>query len=184
MPKLSDNRVPSYRLHKQSGQAVVTLDGRDICLGLHGSAQSKAEYNRLLAEWLANGRSLPPSPQAITIVEVADAFLKHAQVYYRNADGMPTGEVGNYYQALRPLLKLYATTTVADLGPLCLKAVRLKMIEAGWCRRHINDGRGALPPNRRSLCWNGAGNTAFTLTNCGISRQLGCERNSAWKPRK
>jgi hypothetical protein len=70
---------------------------------------------------------------------VADAFLKHAQVYYRHADGTPTSEVGNYYQALRPLLKLYGTTTVADLGPLCLKAVRLKMIEAGWWRRHIND---------------------------------------------
>ena len=30
MPKLASNRVPSYRLHKQSGQAIVTLDGRDF----------------------------------------------------------------------------------------------------------------------------------------------------------
>ena len=38
MPKLKDNQVPSYRLHKQSGQAIVTLSGRDSLLGRHGSA--------------------------------------------------------------------------------------------------------------------------------------------------
>jgi hypothetical protein len=32
MPRLG-NRVPKYRKHKQSGQAVVTLGGRDYPLG-------------------------------------------------------------------------------------------------------------------------------------------------------
>jgi hypothetical protein len=41
--------VPSYRRHKQSGQAVVTLpDGlggrRDILLGQYGSKESRLEY--------------------------------------------------------------------------------------------------------------------------------------------
>ena len=36
MPKLT-NRLPSYRLHKASGQAVVTLNARDIYLGEHNS---------------------------------------------------------------------------------------------------------------------------------------------------
>ena len=44
-------RIPSYRKHKPSGRAVVTLDGRDIYLGKHNSAASRAEYNRLIAEW-------------------------------------------------------------------------------------------------------------------------------------
>jgi hypothetical protein len=57
----------------------LSLDGHDICLGTYGSASSKAEYNRLISEWLANGRSLPPSPQVITVVEVIDAFLKHGR---------------------------------------------------------------------------------------------------------
>ena len=52
-------RVPSYRLHKPSGRAVVTLGGRDHYLGRYGSAASKREYERLVAEWLANHRSLP-----------------------------------------------------------------------------------------------------------------------------
>jgi hypothetical protein len=37
MPKLK-TKTPSYRLHKGSGQAVVTLSGKDIYLGVHGSA--------------------------------------------------------------------------------------------------------------------------------------------------
>src|SRR5262245_16166113 len=54
-------RTPSYRLHKPSGQAVVTLDGRDIYLGQYGTPRSRAEFDRILAEWLSNGRRLPGS---------------------------------------------------------------------------------------------------------------------------
>ena len=51
-------RTPSYRLHKPTGQAVVTLSGQDHYLGKFGSTGSRAEYDRLVAEWLANGRQL------------------------------------------------------------------------------------------------------------------------------
>ena len=53
-------RTPSYRLHKPSGQAVVTLNGKDFYLGKHGTPESRAEYDRFLAEWLAAGRQLTP----------------------------------------------------------------------------------------------------------------------------
>ena len=43
MPKLNENQLPSYRLYKQSGQAIVTLSGRDVLLGKYGTASSKAE---------------------------------------------------------------------------------------------------------------------------------------------
>jgi hypothetical protein len=58
MPKLAPNQVPSYRLHKQSGQAIVTLNGRDFTLGRHGTKESRDEYQRVTSEWLANGRRL------------------------------------------------------------------------------------------------------------------------------
>src|SRR4051812_39162345 len=51
-------RTPKYRHHKPSGQAVVTLDGKDFYLGRHGSPESRAEYDRMIAEWLSNGRRL------------------------------------------------------------------------------------------------------------------------------
>ncbi|HEU5117937.1 MAG TPA: hypothetical protein VFT74_15020, partial [Isosphaeraceae bacterium] len=66
-------RTPSYRLHKPSGQAVVTLGGRDYYLGLYGSSESRTEYDRRLAEWLANGRRaatpLPTSDSDLIIHE-------------------------------------------------------------------------------------------------------------------
>jgi hypothetical protein len=46
-------RIPSYRLHKPTGQAVVTLNGRDRYLGKHGTAESRRLYDRVIAEYLA-----------------------------------------------------------------------------------------------------------------------------------
>ncbi len=40
---MRNRRIPSYRKHKVSGLAVVTLNGRDFSLGPHGSAESHAE---------------------------------------------------------------------------------------------------------------------------------------------
>lgn len=56
---MSRQRVPSYRHHKPSGQAVVTLDGRDFYLGPWNSKASRSEYERLTGEWSANGRRIP-----------------------------------------------------------------------------------------------------------------------------
>jgi hypothetical protein len=52
-------RTPKYRLHKPTGQAVVTIDGRDYHLGVHGTPKSRATYDRLIGEWLSNSRRLP-----------------------------------------------------------------------------------------------------------------------------
>jgi hypothetical protein len=56
MPRLS-NSVPKYRKHRASGQAVVTLGGRDNYLGPRGWEASKTEYDRLIGECLASDRS-------------------------------------------------------------------------------------------------------------------------------
>jgi hypothetical protein len=60
--------VPSYRVHKPTGRAVVTLpDGRggrrDFYLGAYGSAECRREYARLVAEWETCGQRLPASDQ-------------------------------------------------------------------------------------------------------------------------
>lgn len=47
-------RLPSYRRHS-SGQARVTISGRDYLLGPHGTAESKRQYNKLIAEYIAGG---------------------------------------------------------------------------------------------------------------------------------
>lgn len=55
MPRLI-NRRPKYRLHKASGQAGVSLGRRDHYLGPWNTKASRAEYDRLVGEWLLNGR--------------------------------------------------------------------------------------------------------------------------------
>ena len=93
-------RVPSYRLHKPTHQAVVTLDNKDHYLGRHGSPESRARYDRLVAEWrLGHEGDLN---EGILIDELIAKFLDHARVYYRK-DAEPTSELASFRLALRPL---------------------------------------------------------------------------------
>ncbi len=58
MGRLRRDSLPSYRRHRPSGQAVVTLDSRDIYLGPYRSPESRAKYDRVVAEWLAGPCSI------------------------------------------------------------------------------------------------------------------------------
>src|SRR5215213_1332156 len=124
MPKLKENQVPSYRLHKQSGHAIVTLNGRDFLVGKHGSVASRQEYQRLTGEWRAT-KATPVGCRAfadISVVELILAFWRHAESYYRRPDGTPTSEIHIYKLVLRLLRRPYGHMQAKDFGPLCLKA--------------------------------------------------------------
>lgn len=141
-------RTPSYRLHKPTGQAVVTLDGHDVYLGKHGTAQSKAEYDRRIAEWLANGRCLPAgrgggAAAGLSINELMLAYIRHVEGYYVK-DGQPTTQQHRIRQALRPVKKLYGHTLAQDFGPRALKAVREKLVAHGYVRRYVNQMIGCV----------------------------------------
>ncbi|MBX9654751.1 hypothetical protein K2Y11_14140 [bacterium] len=43
-------RTPTYRLHRPSDRAVVTISGKDHYLGAYGSPESHAAFNRLMGE--------------------------------------------------------------------------------------------------------------------------------------
>jgi integrase len=134
-------RLPKYRLHKPTGQAVVTLNGHDFYLGKYGSISSKDAYARRLKEWQANygqvARKTAEAQSDLAVCELIAAYLRHCDVYYRK-DGKPTTEPANIELAMRPLRKLYGETPAAEFGPLALKAVRQVMIEAGLCRNECN----------------------------------------------
>src|SRR4051812_13000946 len=117
------SRTPSYRRHAASGQARVTINGRDVYLGPHGSAASRANYDRVIAEWLANGRQVEPQPDGLTVSNLILLFWRHCQQYYRDADGSPTGEANNYHAALKYVRRLYGGTPASAFGPLALQAV-------------------------------------------------------------
>ncbi len=139
------SKVPAYRLHKSSGQAVCTVrlaggGRRDIYLGPYGSEESKAEYARVTAELAAaasaDSAAIPGS--AASVNEVLLAFWRHAERHYRRADGTPTNELTEYRQSLRPVRELYGHTPAKEFGPLALKAVRRVMVGTGLCRPLVN----------------------------------------------
>jgi hypothetical protein len=139
MPRLQ--RTPSYRLHKPTGQAVVTLNGRDFYLGPHGTMTSRREYDRVVAGWLQRGRQpteLARDGMSLSVVELIDRYWQHVEEYYVKGDRR-TSEPASIRQAMKPLRRLYGRTLAADFGPLRLKAVRQAMIDADWSRGYIND---------------------------------------------
>ncbi len=65
-------KIPSYRLHKPSGKAVVTLSGEDLYLGPYGTEVSGNEFDRVIKEWLVRNRSpsLVRREEVVTVGEV------------------------------------------------------------------------------------------------------------------
>jgi len=154
MPALPLDRQPKYRRHKASGQAVVTLNGKDLYLGARGTKASKAEYDRLLTIWLANDRRLPAASNTdLTIVELLAAFRKHAARHYRQ-NGEPTKTLGNINDAIRPLRGLFGRELVREFGPLKLKTLQGVLAQgysdrkgrqfAGVARRTVNKRIGII----------------------------------------
>jgi integrase len=138
MPKLI-HRTPKYRRHKATGQAVVTLSGRDFYLGPWQSAKSKREYARLTSQWLAAGGVLvEDSNDTLTIEEVLAAFWKHAKLYYVDADGRPTTEQRNFRTLIKRFRRAYGDTPAREFGPLKLKAFRQSLVDEGLARGNIN----------------------------------------------
>ena len=74
--------LPKHRKHRSSGKAVVTLNGRDYYLGPHGTRASKAEYDRMVGEWMANGRQVAGPDNTITVTELVASYWKFAEGYY------------------------------------------------------------------------------------------------------
>ena len=175
-------RVPTYRKHKQSGQAIVTLtDGlggrRDVLLGAFGTAASRTEYARVIAEWETNGRRFHATNKdagTLSINELMLAFLRHAEEHYRREDGTPTSELTDFKLSLRPLKELYGTLAVADFGPLKLKTVRQRMADARKYRVGIQFKELEQEPTLERRVWE----------NCFRRTASGCEVFWAkkWRP--
>lgn len=100
MGRRRKGELPRYRLHKQSGQAIVSLplgNGkyRDVLLGPFGSEGSQREYTRAINEWIAAGMLAPPRSAGplsdLTVAELCLRFWKHAERRYRLIDGSPLG---------------------------------------------------------------------------------------------
>jgi len=108
MPK-HKNANPSYRLHKRSGQAVVTLNGVDHYLGVYGTPESHAKYSQVINEWIARGKVHG------TNEDLGDLTVSRIILGYWNAktQKMAKAEIVKLKAALRPLREQYGTFLAA-----------------------------------------------------------------------
>lgn len=136
------NHIPQYRLHKSSGQAIVTLTDalsgarKDKLLGPFDTPASRTEYARVVGEWEARGRRLEDAcPSDFTVAELVDRFLQHAETYY----GKGSKEYDHFEKTTVPLIATYPHKLARDFGPAELKVVRQRMIDHhDWSRQVIN----------------------------------------------
>lgn len=137
------NAVPVYRLHKPTGQAVCTvhlLGGgrRDLYLGKHNSAASRAEYNRIVALVASNGGIYPAATPDVTVNELLLAYFQFADGYYRAEGGQASPTAARLKQSLRGLRKLFGPTPAAEFGPKALKSLTEAWVGDGLSRKTVN----------------------------------------------
>jgi integrase len=136
MPKTN---IPNYRLHKATGQAFVELGGHRFYLGKYGSKASREEYERRIAEYLANNRKLPPTQtkKAISCQELAIIFLEWAEGYYvKNNKITPT--FAHCRNAVSMLVKFYGNESVNQFSPQSLLYLQEKWVSQGLARPTVN----------------------------------------------
>jgi integrase len=159
-------RVPKCRHHRASGQARVTINGKDHYLGVWGSPESKQRYRKVLAEHLGKQpRTIADELDdegtdlaEVTIETVLAAYWQHAStVYVDRRTGKPTPELSNLKHALAIVRKLFGSrgTQTPDLvatkfGPLKLKQCRQVLVDEGHTRTHVNDQVARI---RRMIRW-------------------------------
>lgn len=139
-------RLPPPHHHRASGQARVKFLGRHYYLGPWGSAEAERAYERLRSQ-IAAGNPLALGPRdapALTVAELVAAHAAWAETHYRHPDGTPTSEVANFRFSVRPLLELHASTLAGEIGPMALREVRQRMVEAGLARKTINQRIGRI----------------------------------------
>jgi hypothetical protein len=85
-------RVPKYRRHKATNQAVVTLNGRDRYLGKYGTSASKEKYARLIVEWSSGPQALSQERSPANCARGSPAvkdlileYMRHCLVYYQRS---------------------------------------------------------------------------------------------------
>ena len=135
------HRIPPLRRHKRKrrkDQAYVAFDGRRTYLGVWGSPAANAAYKQFVAQWETGSVAALPAREDLTVVELAAAFLEHAEGYYRRADGSPTGHADKARYMLQHLDAFAGETPVSRFGPKLLRGLQEFLIGKDLSRSYIN----------------------------------------------
>lgn len=153
MPRLT-RQLPSYRQHRPSGQAVVTLNGRTVYLGPYNTPGSRQRYDDLIRQYLAQGRRLrgPGGSPPLTIAQLGRLYVEHAATYYVK-HGRHTSEYDQVRRVVALLVRFHGHDDANDFGPRDLDRIKLSLAETGRARTSINRDLGRI---QRCFKWAGS----------------------------
>ena len=142
---MARRNLPGYLKHKATGQAFCVINGRFFYLGRYGSKASREKYEQIIAEYLTNGKKLPPtrSQSELLIETLVFRYLEYAEKYYSN-QGKPTEAFGHCRLALESVVRYYGKNYVSEFGPLSLVFIRDKWVDNGIARKTINRWTGVI----------------------------------------
>jgi integrase len=125
-------KLPSYSLHKASGQAICRISGRVYYLGKFGTKESQDKFNQLVAQSLTDP-TFGIEKNRVSVAEACVAYLKFAQVYYRSGS-----EFVGMRDACKPLVELFSSIHLCDFGIPHFKACRQFWVDRGCSRQYVN----------------------------------------------
>jgi integrase len=178
---MSRKSIPSYKLHKASGQARVIIRGQSHYLGKFNSPESHRKYALLIAELSRHGFACPPSQVEPTntaknpillVSELLVAYLRYARVYYSHGP-----KAGKEYRAMLdvagPVTELFGHVPVDEFGPLKLKSFQQHLVQKGYCRNEVNRRTGRV---KRIFKWAVSEELAHPSVHHGLQAVPGLKR--------
>ncbi|MCA9136903.1 MAG: tyrosine-type recombinase/integrase [Planctomycetales bacterium] len=130
--------MPAYRFHI-SGQAVVTLGGKDFYLGPHDSPESRVKYLTLVGEYQRNGLRAPDQPthQMDLAITVSGVTTEFRATKLKSFDRNPAHKC-RFENLCKLLDDEYGDTPAKDFGPRKLADLRELLVVDGNCRKYVN----------------------------------------------
>jgi len=104
-------------------------------LGKYGSEASRQEYDRAIAEFVANGRQPFHCPDEILVESLIVRFLDHVE---KNLNYTPATQ-SRVVRAVKVLNALYGKTAIVHFTASALKTLRQKFLDEGLSRITINN---------------------------------------------
>lgn len=120
--------LPSYLKHAPSGSARCVWEGKTVYLGKYGSPESYAEYQKILALFLATG-SITYKRDRFNILQAVQSFLDLIDREYPATSGEPRN------------IRIGLTDLVSKFGPLPINEFRpidFSYIIQGWIDRGLS----------------------------------------------
>jgi hypothetical protein len=118
-------QLPKYCQHKASNRAFIRIGGKMYHLGQYGSPASRREYDRIIAEFVTNGRQPFQQSDELTIDALILRFLDYAEQERNYCDGTKK----RIAAIMCWLNRLYGKQSVSQFSPLALKSIRRQMLD-------------------------------------------------------